>query len=80
MLVNGKAHQQIDYYPNYQNVDLLKILNNYHSVALRMLTRTNNSEGNHATFQLPMAMLKKSHKHVTQRNAFRESTERHTFG
>lgn len=61
-------------------MDLLKILNNYHSVALGMLTRTNNSEGKPCNISAINGNAKKSHKYVTQRNVSRESTERHTFG
>lgn len=60
-------------------MDLLKILNNYHSVALGMLTRTN--RGNHANIStINGNAKKKSHKDIIKRKIFRESTERHTFG
>lgn len=48
-------------------MDLEKNLNNYHSVALSMLRRTNSESKPCKHFQLSMAMLKKKKKKITQR-------------
>lgn len=62
-------------------MDLQKDLNNCHSVALGMLTRTNfTRRGNHANISTFNGNAKKSHKDIIQRDVLRESTERHTVG
>lgn len=55
-----------------------RAVNDYHLVALGMLTRINLDGKPCKHFQLSMAMLKKLYKDI-QRKAFRKSTERHTF-